>query len=143
MVIRYFGSKEGLFAAVADLDFKAASLAKVPKNRLGPALIRHVLSMWDDPEQGAALAAMMRASISNETAQTRIVGQFSQQLGALFAALGPAAVPAAPFIATQILGMTMARCIWRIPAVTALTSEVLIERIGKTVQRYLGLTRGP
>src|ERR1700722_20700866 len=85
MVIRYYGSKEGLFAAVADLDFKAASLAGVPIARLGEVLVRHVLDLWDDPKEGAALAAMMRASISNEAARERVVAQFSGQLAGLFA----------------------------------------------------------
>jgi AcrR family transcriptional regulator len=63
MVIRYFGSKKALFAAVAKLDFKAASLTVVPIIQLGGALVRHILDMWENPKEGAALAAMMRASI--------------------------------------------------------------------------------
>jgi AcrR family transcriptional regulator len=137
MVIRYYGSKEGLFAAVADLDFKAAPLAELPIAQLGEALVRHVLDLWDNPKEGAALAAMMRASISNEAARERIVAQFSSQLAGLFAAIGPAALPAAPFIATQILGLTMARYIWRIPVISALPKDLVVKRIGKTVQRYL------
>ncbi len=43
MVIRYYGSKEGLFAAVAKLDLKVASLAGVPVAQLGEALVRHNL----------------------------------------------------------------------------------------------------
>jgi AcrR family transcriptional regulator len=137
MVIRYYGSKEGLFAVVAKLDFKAVSLAAVPLAQLGEALVRHVLDLWDDPKEGAALAAMMRASITNEAARERIVAQFSGQVAGLFAAIGPAAVPAAPFIATQILGLTMARYIWRIPFIAALPKDIVVKKIGRTVQRYL------
>ncbi len=137
MVIRYFGSKDGLFAAVAKLDFRAGTLESVPVSRLGEALVRHVLDRWDDPAEGAALAALVRASISNEAARERVVEQFSAQLSGLFAAVGPAAKPAAPFIATQILGMTMARYIWRIPAVAALSKDLIVTRIGKAVQRHL------
>src|SRR5271157_5212407 len=79
MVIRYYGSKEGLFAAVAKLDLKVASVAGVPVAQLGEALVRHVLNQWDDPRDGAALPAMMRASISNEAARERIVAQFSEK----------------------------------------------------------------
>jgi hypothetical protein len=66
MVIRYYGSKDGLFAAVATLDFKAALLTALPRCGFGEALVRHVLNRWDDPKDDAALAAMMRASTSNE-----------------------------------------------------------------------------
>ena len=137
MVIRYYGSKEGLFAAVAKLDFKASSLTGVPVAHLGEALVRHVLDLWDDPKEGAALAAMMRASITNEAARERIVAQFAGQVAGLFAAIGPAALPAAPFIATQILGLTITRYIWRIPFIVALQKDVVVKKVGRTVQRYL------
>lgn len=137
MVIRYYGSKERLFGAVANLDFKTAPLTALPSSAFGEALVRHVLDRWDDPKDGAALAAMMRTSTSNESARERIVTQFSGQLAGLFSAIGPSAGLAAPFIATQILGLTMGRYIWRIPTITSLSKEVIIERVGKTVQRYL------
>jgi AcrR family transcriptional regulator len=137
MVIRYYGSKEGLFAAVAKLDFKIAALAGVPVAQLGETLVRHALDQWDHPTNGAALAAMMRASISNEAARERIVAQFSEQIAGLFAAIGPAAMAAAPFVATQMLGLAIARYIWRIPLVAALPRDVVVKQIGKAVQRYL------
>ncbi len=62
MVMRYYGSKEGLFAAVANLDFRVAPLAGVPVAELGEALVRHVMALWENPRDGVVLAAMMRAS---------------------------------------------------------------------------------
>jgi AcrR family transcriptional regulator len=137
MVIRYYGSKEGLFAAVAKFDLKVASLTEVPVARLGEALVRHALRQWDDPTDGAALAALMRASISNEAARERIVLQFSEQITGLFAAIGPAAKAAAPFIATQMIGLAMARSIWCIPFVASLPDDLVVKHVGKAVQRYL------
>lgn len=142
MVIRYFGSKEDLFTAVASLDFKAHELAGVPRKKLGEAMVRHVLALWDDPKEGATLAAMMRASISSETARQRVVAQFIGQVGAVFAAVGADAMPAAPYIATQILGMTMARYIWKIPLVVAQPNDLLIRKVGKTIQRYFDEAAG-
>jgi AcrR family transcriptional regulator len=141
MVIRYYGSKEGLFAAVAHLDFKTAPLASVAPSELGRALVRHVLSLWDDPKEGAALAAMMRASITNESTRERIVAQFSSQISGLFAVVGPSVAPAAPFIATQILGLVMARYLWRIPAIAVLSRDSVIDRVGRAVQRYIDEVR--
>jgi AcrR family transcriptional regulator len=142
MVIRYFGSKEGLFAAVADLDFKAASLASLPRSAWGEALVRHVLDRWDDPVEGPTLAAMMRASITNDAARDRIVAQFSDQLADLFTALGPSAALAAPLIATQILGLTMARYVWRVPTVASLPKAWVVQQVGESVQRYLDREAG-
>src|ERR1700742_4522401 len=84
MVIRYFGSKEGLFAAVADLDFKAGHLGGVPRKKLGEAIVRHMLGMWEHPQQGPALAEMIRASISNDAARQRVVALILRQVAAVF-----------------------------------------------------------
>jgi AcrR family transcriptional regulator len=137
MVIRYYGSKEALFASVATLDFKVTPLMALPRSQFGEALVQHVLDRWDDPKDGAALEAMMRVSTSNEAARERIVAQFTGQLSGLFAAIGPAAAVAAPFIATEILGLTMGRYVWRIPAIARLSKAVIVKRVGKTVQCYL------
>jgi AcrR family transcriptional regulator len=137
LAIRYFGSKEGLFAAVATLDFKARNLSEVSRAELGEALVKHVLDLWDSPKDGAALTAMMRASITYESARERFAAQFTSQIVQLFTPLGREIAPAAPYIATQILGLAMARYIWRIPAVTLLPKEQVIAKVGETLQRYL------
>jgi AcrR family transcriptional regulator len=141
LVIRYFGSKESLFAAIATLDFKPSALASIPLDSLGEALVGHVLDLWEDERDGAALAAMMRASMSNEVARERVVAQFTEQLARVVAIIGPDFVAAAPFIATQILGLAMARYVWQIPAVATLPRAAIVDRVGRTVQRYLDETR--
>lgn len=141
MVIRYFDSKEGLFAAVTTLSLRPESLAGIAPEALGEALVTHVLDLWEDEHDGAALAAMMRASISNEAAREGVVAQFGGQLAQVFAIIGPWALGAAPFVATQILGLTMARFVWRIPVVAGLPRAVVIERVGRAVQRYLDEAR--
>jgi AcrR family transcriptional regulator len=141
LVIRYFGSKEGLFAAIASLDFKADALASAAPESLGEALVAHVLDLWEDERDGSALAAMMRASISNEGARERVVAQFTAQMAQVFSIIGDGAFAAAPFIATQILGLTMARYVWRIPAIVTLPKAAIVERVGRTVQRYLDETK--
>src|ERR1022692_4880782 len=45
MVMRYFGSKEGLFAAAADIDLRLPSLKDVRRDRLGEVLARHFVSV--------------------------------------------------------------------------------------------------
>lgn len=137
MVMRYFGTKEGLFAAIATLDLKAGALALVPPESLGEALVTHLLALWEDEHDGAALAAMVRASFSNDVTRERVVAQFTSQLGQVFALLGPRALAAAPLIVTQMLGLAMARYVWRIPVVANLPKAMIVEHVGRTVQRYL------
>lgn len=41
MVMRYFGSKDDLFAAAADIDLRLPSLKDAGRDRLGEVLARH------------------------------------------------------------------------------------------------------
>src|SRR5262249_9687 len=47
MVMRYYGSKDGLFAAAIDVDLRLPA-ADVPPERLGEVLVRHFFTMWED-----------------------------------------------------------------------------------------------
>ena len=136
MVIRYYGNKDALFAAVAALDLEAPRLIGVSSEKMGQAIVRHVLDRWDNDRGGPALAALLRASMSHDAARERIVAMFDNELARLFATLG---LPrrAAPLAATQILGLVTARYILQIPSVTCLPRSVLVREIGATVQRYL------
>ena len=141
LIIRYYGSKEGLFAAVATLKFELAPLVRAPKHALGEALVRHVMGRWEDEEIGAALAAMARAAITNEAARVRLVAQYSAELGGLLGALGSSAVKleSVALLATQLLGLFFTRFVLRVPAVADLPRDFVIEQVGATVQRYLDL----
>lgn len=50
MVMRYFGSKDLLFAAAAEFDLQFPDLAEVPLDNLGEALVSHFLLRWEDDE---------------------------------------------------------------------------------------------
>src|SRR3954467_12470767 len=47
MVMRYYGSKDGLFAAAADIDLQLPELATVPRENLGETLARHWVELWE------------------------------------------------------------------------------------------------
>jgi AcrR family transcriptional regulator len=139
LVIRYYGSKAALFANVATLRFEAEATLNLPRDKLGEGLVRHVMGRWEHPQQGPALAAMMRAAISSETAQSRINEMFAQQLQALFQSLGLSEQSPAtgPLIATQLLGLGLARYVLKLPAVVELPTETVVAQIGRVVQSYI------
>lgn len=137
LVIRYCGSKEALFAEVATLDLKIERLAGVPIDQLGLALVTHVLDLWEDRADGAALAAMVRATIASDAARTRVMAQFGEQIARFFMTVGPKLLAAAPLVATQIIGLTMARFVWRLPIVAALPRAEVIRRFGSAIQRHI------
>src|SRR5215217_6909295 len=50
MVIRYFGSKEKLFAAAAEFELRLPALDGVPRERIGERLVEHFVRRWEGDE---------------------------------------------------------------------------------------------
>jgi len=137
MVMRYYGSKEGLFGAAATFDLRLPDLAAVPRDRLGAVVAAHFLQRWEADE---TLMALLRAGVTNEAAAGRMRAIFAEQLGPAVTALvdDPAqGRRRAGLVATQVLGVALCRYVLKLPAVVAMTREHLVEDLGPTLQRYL------
>jgi AcrR family transcriptional regulator len=68
MVMRYYGSKDGLFAAAADLDLHLPDLATVPREKLGETLVRHWVERWEGDLSDELLIVLFRSAITNQSA---------------------------------------------------------------------------
>ncbi|MFG3604074.1 TetR/AcrR family transcriptional regulator [Micromonospora chersina] len=137
MVMRYYGSKEGLFAAAAEFDLRLPDLAAVPPDRLGETLVRHFLRRWEGDE---TLAALLRAASTNPGAAERMRLLFADQLAAAVAGFGadPASTARrAGLVASQTLGLAFTRYIVRLPPVVEMTPDELVAWVAPTLQRYL------
>ncbi|SCE73775.1 transcriptional regulator, TetR family [Micromonospora purpureochromogenes] len=137
MVMRYYGNKEGLFAAAAEFDLRLPDLADVPTGQLGEVLVRHFLDRWEGDE---TLAALLRAASTNPRAAERIRGIFADQLGAVVARFGtdPATTARrAGLVASQILGLAFTRYIVGLPPMVDAAPVELVAWVGPTLQRYL------
>lgn len=95
MVMRYFGNKEKLFAAAADVDLRLPDLESVPRSRLGAVLSAHFLDRWEDDE---AMMILLRTGVTNEEAAERMRTVFAGQLAPVVrrACPNPEEAPAAP-----------------------------------------------
>src|ERR1700712_5774512 len=58
MVMRYFGNKEGLFAAATAVELRIPDLAGVPSGELGAAVARHFVTTWE-AETSAPLRVLL------------------------------------------------------------------------------------
>ncbi|MFE9915731.1 TetR family transcriptional regulator [Micromonospora sp. NPDC005553] len=137
MVMRYYGSKEGLFAAAAEFDLRLPDLTSVPPARLGEVLVRHFLARWEGDE---TLVALLRAASTNPGAAERMRGIFADQLTAAVATFGgdPALTARrAGLVASQILGLAFTRYIVRLPPMVDTPPDDLVSWIAPTLQRYL------
>jgi AcrR family transcriptional regulator len=137
MVMRYYGSKEGLFAAAATFDLEIPDLSKVPREQIGRSLIRHFMQRWE--AQGEELPALLRASVTHEQARERLLLLFRDQVTpALAKVCGPERAPlCAALVATQTIGLALTRYVLRFPPIVTLPEDVIVDRIGATMQAYL------
>src|SRR6516225_42381 len=58
MVMRYYGSKNKLFAAAAEFDLRFPDLATTDPKQVGRSLVRHFLERWEGDE---AMVILLRS----------------------------------------------------------------------------------
>ncbi|MCZ9346828.1 TetR family transcriptional regulator [Streptomyces sp. TRM76130] len=137
MVMRYYGSKENLFAAVVSVDLQLLDVAAVPRDTVGVALVRHFLSLWGNNE---VLTAVLRVGALSTAGAERTRNIFRDQLlpAAQRICPDPEQAPTrAALVASQLLGLALTRYILRIPPAVDLSEGEIVAWLGPTVQRYL------
>jgi AcrR family transcriptional regulator len=138
MIIRYFGSKDALFARVAQPDLQFPDLGDVETDTIGEALVRHFLAQWEGEQAGRGLPVLLRSAASNQDAAARLREIFQAQVFPAISRVGPSETAAvrAGLVATQLLGLALARYVLQLPPVVAMPADLIISTIGETVQRY-------
>ncbi|MFE9406684.1 TetR family transcriptional regulator [Streptomyces sp. NPDC006530] len=137
MVMRYFGNKEGLFAAASAIDLRIPKADELPVEGLGAALVAHFLDRWESDD---VLTALLRVGVTNAAGAERVQAIFAEQLVTLAAGVCPNPSDAprrAALVASQILGMAMARYVLRFPPAVGMPHDDVIAWLAPTVQRYL------
>jgi AcrR family transcriptional regulator len=139
LIIRYFGSKEGLFAAAATFELRLPDLSKTPRDELGANLVKHFLHRWEGDPSDRALQILLRTAVTNDEAAERMRNIFARQLLPAVSQVAPDAQARlrAALVATQILGLALCRYVLKLPAVSELTADEIVNWYGATVQRYL------
>src|SRR5919202_6211294 len=104
MVMRYFGSKEGLFAAAVDVDLRLPDLTGCPLEDRGRRLVAHFLTRWEGDPVDDVLVLLLRSAGTNDAARERMHTVFAEQLRPRVAELGEPddATRRAALIATQM-----------------------------------------
>lgn len=137
LVMRYYGSKEGLFAAAVEFDLRLPDLGTRPRREIGARLVSHFLSRWEDDE---ILKALLRAAASNARAAGRLRSIFETQVApAIAAACGDrkTAPIRAGLVASQIMGFAMSRYVLQLPPIVAMRRADIVDWLAPTIQRYV------
>ncbi|CAN5742483.1 TetR family transcriptional regulator [soil metagenome] len=139
MVMRYFGSKEGLFAQATAFDLQLPDLTAVARARVGATLIAHFLEIWEGARSNGSLVSLLRAAASNEDAADAIRRIFGGQVVPMLARIVP--LPELPvraaLVASLILGLATSRYVLKVSPMVVLERPQLVRLLGPTMQRYV------
>lgn len=143
LVHHYFGTKNQLFAAAirAPIDPMEVigALREVPLDDMGHALPSILLPLWES-ETGKGFIATLRSLLAG--AEVGLIRSFLQEV--ITAEIGPR-VDDPPgsgrirvqFVASQLVGVVMARYILELEPFSSLPVEKVADTIGPNLQRYL------
>ncbi len=127
-----FGQGRGLNPAIFE------AVGGLAAEEQGEELVRVFVSQWDRVG-GDLFAAVLRAALSN---QVVAAGVRDLVIGAVLTPLVARVAPDRPrlraqLVASQLVGLGVARWVSRLDAIQAAGPELLARSVGPTVQRYL------
>jgi AcrR family transcriptional regulator len=143
LVHHFYGSKEKLFVEAMRFPIVPSEVlsrvAGTGRRRLGEAIVRAVLDVWEAEETRAQALALLRSAVTNERAATMLREFVSSAILGHVAMLahGEDAPYRASLVASQIVGLGIARYVVGLGPLAAASTDELVAAIGPTVQRYL------
>jgi AcrR family transcriptional regulator len=143
LVIHFFGTKAKLLSASVrwpfDPDAELARMLADGPERTGESLARLFVSTWDELGERNPIITLLRsattepaaAAITREFLTTRLLGPLLRQLASDSADLR------ADLIASQLIGLGIARHVFRLDPLANTSAELVVACAGPTLQRYL------
>lgn len=140
MVMRYFGSKAGLFAAAATSNVEPPDLGRVPAEKRGECMVRHFVDRWEHGPEDDSLVFLLRTAVTNPQVAEQMQGNFKRLIVEPVAALGVDQVDRrAGLIGTQLLGLALCRYVLRLQPIAAAPVEQVIADVAPAVALALAL----
>jgi AcrR family transcriptional regulator len=146
MVLYLFGSKADLFREslrlILDPDQLIAALAPSADDErdIGTRMVATYLRIWESPDSGPSMVAMLQSATSNTDAHDAFRGfMHNYVLSAVSEVLGgdEHARLRATLAASQLVGVAVLRYVIKIPPLATLAAEDVSRLIAPTVTRYL------
>jgi AcrR family transcriptional regulator len=143
LVHHYFGTKEQLFAAAVHIPINPMDvigpLCEVPVEELGYRILSTLLTLWDS-EVGASFIATLRSILAGSEVnlfRTFIQDVIAVHLGARVDDPPGSGVIRIQFVASQLVGVVMARYILELEPFASLPAQQVADTIAPNLQRYL------
>lgn len=146
LVMRHFGSKEGLFAAATEVDLSLGSLGDVADDQVGAALARRFLEVWESGPSAPAVRVLLTCALAGSEPAERIRDIFGAQVlpaverfqrqGRSRAARREAEERAV-LLASQVLGFALARYVLRLEPAASMSADRVVGVLGPALQAHL------
>lgn len=142
LVHHYFGTKDDLFVAALQIPVDPrevlAPVVAAGPDGAGERLLRAFLGVWDDPDVQPALLAIARSLISDGGGGLVRDGFIPVVVGPVLAALVVDRPEVRiPLVASQMIGLVVARYVVALPPMALMDAEDVVARVGPTLQHYL------
>lgn len=143
LVHHYFGTKTQLFAAAIHIPIDPLDiigpLRQVPVEQIGHVLPSILLALWDS-EMGKGFIAELRSLLAGN--DVTLIRSFLQEVIAVEVGNRVDNPPGSgririQFVASQLVGVVLARYILELDPFKSLPVEQIAETIGPNLQRYL------
>jgi AcrR family transcriptional regulator len=143
LVHHYFGTKEQLFAAAVHIPIDPMQvigpMREVPLEDLGLVLPSLLLPLWDS-EMGSGFIATMRSLLSGDDVgliRSFLQDVISVEVGSRVDEPEGSGAIRVQFVASQLVGVVMARYILELEPFKSLPVQQIAETIAPNLQRYL------
>lgn len=149
LVHHFYGTKEALFAAAMRLPvvpseaLTAAFQSEAAGRRPGELVVRTALTLWETDGLKETFLGLLRSAVASEDAAVMLREFIAESiLGTLVRLVGVAGTGAeveyrAAMVATQMVGLAMARLVVGLPEVAQASVDELAATIGPSIERYL------
>lgn len=140
LIVQFFGSKAGLFAASIEWPFDAgrigAEIQKVPVDELGINTARRFITHWNREEHRSPILSLIHAGLADPVAAALLREFITLNLTLPVVRRAGADQPElrAGLLASQLLGFGLSRYVLGFDALTAATNAELIVALGAALQ---------
>jgi AcrR family transcriptional regulator len=135
LVIRYFGSKQDLFAAAADFSIDLPDMSGVDPDQVAGILLPRFFAVWEEDE---TFLALLRAAMTSPTAADTLRNVFAQQVAPkLMTATPDNPVQRIGLMGAFVIGLATTRYVLKNPPIATLSREELTRWAAPVIRQLL------
>ncbi|MBV8785838.1 MAG: TetR family transcriptional regulator [Mycobacterium sp.] len=135
LVIRYFGSKQNLFAAAADFSIELPDMSNVDPDEVANILLPRFFAVWEEDE---TFLALLRAAMTSDVAADTLRRVFAEQVAPkLITATPDNPVQRIGLMGAFVIGLATTRYILENPPIASLSREELSRWAAPVIRQLL------